>query len=106
MSTPQQNGKPARRSPYYDRWWQSCAASAMKVLADRGEAFTADDLRSDEFALADPHHPSAWGSVFSIAQQRGLIRRLEPTRSHTPSRHHGSLHLWIGAAQRRTHDQS
>lgn len=67
---------------------------AFGALLDRGEPFTADDVRR---LAGDPeaHHPNYISALFAQAAQRGRIRQVgAPFRSARKSRNAGLTRRW------------
>lgn len=78
---------------------RSQAAEALReafgVCLDRGEPFTADDVRE---LAGDPeaHHPNYISALFAHAVQAGRIRQVGPAfRTARKSRHAGLSRRWI-----------
>lgn len=65
-------------------WWDA-ALAAVRLLARRHGAFTADDVweELDALPVDPPQEPRALGAVFQAARREGLI---VPTARFVPSR--------------------
>ena len=79
-----------------DSFWWEAARDALKYLADTGEPFTADDLRSDPISVPEPDSPARWGALFFAARREGIITPCGWATSLTASRRYGSHRVWIG----------
>lgn len=88
---------------HLDPWWVDGALRAIDTLADTQRPFTADDLRSEPYAIPEPAHPSHWGALFAKARTEGLIRPVGYCASRTTSRNGGVLRLWRGTNRRAVH---
>lgn len=63
-------------------------------VADVNDTFTADDIRILD--MKKPKHQNAWGSLFSLAARRKLIRRVGYRPSTNPSTHGRVVSVWRG----------
>jgi hypothetical protein len=82
-----------------DPWWSDGAFRAVVDIAKTRLPFEAYDVQVG-YALPEPHHPSAWGAVFRIAYERGIIVPAGAMSSRKPSRHGSLVRLWRGAPTR------
>ena len=77
------------------RGWAVAAERAMGYLVDRGEPFTADDLRD---LMADvtvqPTTKNAIGGLFMAWHRRGLIERVGYQTSRHTQRKYGVNAVW------------
>ena len=73
--------------------WADRAMDAIRVLADQGDAFTAEGVRA---LIGDPPDPHAMGAVFKVAALRGGIERAGFMQSNRPSSNGRVLAVWRG----------
>ena len=73
--------------------WQLVAIEALRIVAMRGTAFSADDVWQ-QLGEVDARYATAMGAVFRIALKSGLIERAGWGESARPSRHRSGLRLW------------
>lgn len=76
--------------------WHDAAETAMKLLAESKEPFSADNLRELLAAVEDPPHKNAIGGLFLSWSKQGLIRRVGGGRSTAAKRNGGHRHEWVG----------
>lgn len=89
------------QAPYYRDTtptgeWTPHADKAIATLANTGRPFTNDDVRALIPDHITPHHPNAWGSLFSVWAGRGLIKMVGVRNSRQKSRHSGLQRVWQG----------
>ena len=77
--------------------WADAAETGMKHLAQRGEPFSADDLRELIGEVAgEPAKPGAYGGLFLSWSRKGLIRRVGHVASRGPKNNAREQKLWVG----------
>lgn len=82
-----------------DTEWIERAHIVMAQLIDRGEPFTADNLRRGIGADVAPHHPNAVGALFNSYRARKQIVSIGMAQQSTSgSRNGGALRQWVGSA--------
>lgn len=79
--------------PLEDLTWREDALDRVAEFARSGREFTSDEVRE---GFREPHHPNAWGSIFSTQAKRGVIQRIGFRPSHIKSRHGSVTGIWRG----------
>lgn len=82
-----------------DRWWWSCARTALRAAADSGRPFEAYDLER-VYHCPPPSTPSAWGALLRDGKQAGLIEEAGFAPSSRPTRAGGVTRIWRKARGR------
>lgn len=75
--------------------WHDAAEYAMKLLADRGTPFTANDLRT-LMGTNTPETPNAIGGLFLSWRQQKLIHRTGYTASNNRKSNGSMIFQWQG----------
>lgn len=81
-----------------DRQWKHIALAAVRVLAERGDPFTTDDVwaKVEGLSLATTHEPRAMGAVMQRAAKLGLIKATDRTvQSRRPRCHARPVRVWM-----------
>lgn len=78
------------------RGWHAAADRAMGYLTNKGDEFTADDVRRLLDQAGDPPSPNAYGGLLMAWSRRGLIRKTGYSPSTQPKRHGGVNAVWVG----------
>lgn len=79
--------------------WHAAAEQAMKHLATSGDVFSADDLRELLDGAGEPPTPGAWGGLFRVWKDAGLIKRPDDSHggaSRQKKRNGGHRYEWVG----------
>ena len=79
--------------------WKEHARGVMDWLASEGQPF--DSMHLTELGVPDPHHPGAWGALFRVYSNRGLIEPLGFEYSRRPTRSGGICRTWRGTDKAR-----
>jgi hypothetical protein len=76
--------------------YRSKADEILLMLAQHGQPFTVEDLRS---RAGDPPDscPGTMGALISAALNRGLVRATGYVKARRPSSHHRMLRTYVGA---------
>lgn len=80
-----------------NRQWRNIALCAVRVLADRGDPFTTDDVWEKVSRLTiTTHEPRAMGAVMQRAAKLGLIKATDRTvQSRRPRCHARPVRVWM-----------
>lgn len=74
-------------------------ASVVALIANRGRGrrFTADDVRDEAAAkgIPNPHHPNAWGALFTQLSVRGEIERVDYCESKRERSRARIVSVWV-----------
>lgn len=76
--------------------WHTVAGKAMRVLAFKGEPFSADDLREMMDGQQQPAQKNAIGGLFMSWSRAGLIRNVGTKKSVAKPRNGGLIRVWQG----------
>jgi hypothetical protein len=76
--------------------WPKKADRWIEFMAQTGQEFTAEDLRS---ACGDPSRPAQVGARLLAAARRGLIERVGFAQASRSERHGGWVGVWRGTWQ-------
>lgn len=74
--------------------WSEAASEAIVLLAERGQPFTANDVRD---LVGDPPVPNSMGTAITNAHRAGLIRFLRYERSARTKRHAARIGVYVGS---------
>lgn len=74
--------------------WKDRRDFVIRLLAVRGEEFTAEDVR--RLAGDPPGHPNAMGPGLATASRAGLIKKVGYRPSDRPTLHRHPIAVWIG----------
>lgn len=75
--------------------WSADCDDAIETMARRGVEFQAWDLVR-EGLIGEPAHPNQWGPRFIVAENRGVIERLEAVPSKRKTVHSSLCRTWRG----------
>jgi hypothetical protein len=82
-----------RRSADEDDGWQAEALRALRILAERGDPFTADDLRA---RVGPGPSRGGLGAILAIGVRERTIRCVGFATSRRPVRRGGVVRIWSG----------
>jgi hypothetical protein len=77
--------------------WRERALDALYELAGKMKRFTADDFRTicEQRNVGTPHHPNAWGSLFTSGFTYGWMRKTNDYgQSSHPASHAHTYVIW------------
>jgi hypothetical protein len=74
--------------------YRSKAADMIRALAQAGQPFTSEDVRS---RIGDPPHCGTMGAVITSALRMGLIRSIGFVKTKRPSSRARHVQVFVGA---------